>query len=177
MSLSGFSSQDGGLVSLVLSISSEAPSPGQLRLLQQPACKVKSSADFYSSAKAESLSHHQSSNPVIKWGSSHCCRPRPITESAPPSQTRHCCPPMCTSRGRCPQCPRPPRWAAGQTDAEGAGWDYLCALFVHSKEEIVCYCGGSFKLGFIFPGGRDDQGSRPGYRGGLQYEEDHRQDG
>lgn len=30
----------GEMVSFLLSISSEAPSPGQLRLLQQPACKV-----------------------------------------------------------------------------------------------------------------------------------------
>lgn len=42
LSCFGFSSQNGGeVVSLLLSISSEAPSPGQLHLLQQPACKVK----------------------------------------------------------------------------------------------------------------------------------------
>lgn len=54
---------------------------------------------------------------------------------------------------------------------------HLCCLLVHFKEHLLLLFSANCKVFHCFPGGRNDQDSRPGYWGGPQYEEDHRQNG
>lgn len=85
--------------------SPEAPAPGQLRLIQQPACKVnppvpQSHHLLKQLHKIMKPFYYLSLYPAIKWGSHHCS-PCPIIGNVPPSQTRHSFPAMCTSSGHC----------------------------------------------------------------------------